>query len=287
MWWLVLIAFADLGSVQSLVNAGRYREAVERLDAEPSRSPAWHVLASKAWDGLNDPAKAVAEAEAALEVDPRYEPAHVQLGFVFLSRNTPAAAVDVFTDAARMFPESLPVRLGHGLALKELQRYDEAERALAACWPHPLAVDALATVYLIRSKFPEAKALAARFVEANPSDYRGYYFLAAAKDGLQEADALQWAQRSLERKDDFAAAHALAGKIHLRTGNAAAAAAAFERAIRYRPDLTQAHLQLAQAYRKLGREGDAAREFAIVRDLKEKEARPKPSLLYHRGGKTQ
>jgi hypothetical protein len=49
----------------------------------------------------------------------------------------------------------------------------------------------------------------------------------------------------------------------------------------------QAHLQLAQTYRKLGRETDAAREFAIVRELNEKKAQPKPSLRYHRGSGNQ
>jgi tetratricopeptide (TPR) repeat protein len=148
-----------------------------------------------------------------------------------------------------------------------------------------VAFDALATVYLHRVKFAEAKDLAARFIAANPDDYRGYYFLAAAKDGLQEAEARQLAEQSLRRKPDFAAAHALLGKILLREGELEAAGRSFEQAIRYRPSLTQAHLQLAQAYKKLGREEEAAREFAIVRELKEKEAQPIPALRYHRGSK--
>ena len=107
--------------------------------------------------------------------------------------------------------------------------------------------------------------------------------MAAAKDGLQEKDAQQPARESLRLKPDFAASHALLGKILLREGDAAAAIRSFQEAIRYRPGLTQAHLQLAQAYRKAGREADAAREFEIVRQLKKKEAEPLPSLLYHRG----
>ena len=81
--------------------------------------------------------------------------AHIQLGFIFLSRNTPKAAVDIFTDAERLFPGSLVVRLGKGLAQKDLQLYDEAEATLAHCWPHPLAFDALATVLVQRAKFEQ------------------------------------------------------------------------------------------------------------------------------------
>jgi tetratricopeptide (TPR) repeat protein len=281
--WLALLAFADWSAIERHLNEGRYREALAQLESKQERSAIWHVLASKAHDAMNDPAKAVAEAEAALEIDPLYEPAHVQLGYVFLSRNTPAAAVEIFSEAEKLFPESIVVRLGKGLALKELQRYDEAEKTLAACWPHPLAFDALATILVQRSRFAEAKSLAENFVESNPKDYRGYYFLAAARDGLRESSAREAVLHSLALKTNFAASHALLGKIQLREGELKDAAASLEQAIRYRPDLVQAHLQLAQAYQKLGRDADASREFAIVRELNRKEAQPKPSLQYHRG----
>jgi tetratricopeptide (TPR) repeat protein len=281
--WLALLAFADWGAIERHIRAGRYGDALAQLQLEQERPAAWHVLASKAYDGLNDPARAVAEAESALQLDPRNEAAHVQLGYIFLSRNTPIAAVEIFTAAEQIFPHSLVVRLGKGLALKELQRYDEAEKTLEACWPHPLAFDALATVLIHRGRFEQAKNLAARFIHANAEDYRGYYFFAAAKDALRETDAREAVRQSLARKPDFAASHALLGKIQLREGELEAAIASFEQAIRYRPDLVQAHLQLAQTYRKLGREADASREFAIVRELNQKEAQPKPSLRYRRG----
>jgi tetratricopeptide (TPR) repeat protein len=283
VWWLALLAFADWDTIERHLTAGRYREALAQLELERERPARWHVLASKAYDGLNEPARAVAEAEAALQLDIHNEAAHVQLGYIFLSRNTPAAAVDIFTDAVQIFPQSVVVRLGKGLALKELQRLDEAEKTLADCWPHPLAFDALATILVQRGKFDEAKDLAARFIRLSPEDYRGYYFLAAAKDGLREKDASDAVRQSLARKADFAASHALLGKIQLREGELEAAMTSLEQAIRYRPELVQAHLQLAQTYRKLGREADASREFAIVRELNEKEAQPKPSLRYHRG----
>jgi len=285
MWWLALLAFADWSAVDKMLAAGHYRAALASLEQAKDRPAVWHVLASKAYDGLNDPVQAVKEAEAALASEPHSEPAHVQLGGIFLSHNTPEAALDIFSEALGLFPQSSMLRLGKGLALKELQRYDEAERELSACLPIPVAFDALATVYLHRLKFAGAKELAARFVAANPDDYRGYYFLAAAKDGMQEADARELAGQSLRRKPDFAAAHALLGKIQLREGEPAAAARSLELAIRYRPTLTQAHLQLAQSYKKLGRDEEAAREFAIVRELKEREAQPLPALRYHRGPK--
>lgn len=285
MLWLLLLAAADWPAIERTISAGRHREALAQLERLQERPAAWHVLASKAHDGLNDPARAVAEAERALQLDPGNEAAHVQLGYIFLSRNTPQAAVEIFTDAERLFPNSLVVRLGRGLALKELQRYDQAELALSRCWPHPLAFDALATLLIQRVRLEEARDLSVRFIQANPADYRGHYFLASARAGLQEDGAREALRQSLARNPNFAAAHALLGKLQLAADEFPAAAASLEQATRLRPDLVQAHLHLAQTYRKLGREDDALREFAIVAGLKRKEAQPKPSLLYHRGGK--
>src|SRR5258706_14988345 len=128
MWWLALLAFADWSAVEKLLGGGRYRAALADLEQANERPAVWHVLASKAYDGLNDPVQAVREAEAALALEPGSEPAHVQLGGIFLSHNTPSAALDIFTEAQELFPHSLVLRLGKGLAFKELQRYDEAER---------------------------------------------------------------------------------------------------------------------------------------------------------------
>jgi tetratricopeptide (TPR) repeat protein len=283
--WLALLAAANYPAIERFIGGGKYTEALAQLERETDRPAAWHVLASKAYDGLNDPARAVSEAEAALQLEPLNESAHAQLGFVFLSRNTPIAAAEIFAEGERLLPQSLILRLGRGLALKELQLYEEAEATLARCWPHPLAFDARATMMIHLARFEEAKELAARFVQANREDYRGYYFLAAARSGLQEAGVLEALSESLARKPDFAASHALLGKAQLADGDLAGAVKSLEQAIRYRPSLVQAHLHLAQVYRKLGREADAKREFAIFSELKSKEAQPKPSLLYHRGEK--
>jgi tetratricopeptide (TPR) repeat protein len=283
VWWLALAALVDWAPVERLLNAGQYAAALARLEQVEERQAPWHVLASKAYDGLNQPARAVSEAEAALALEPRNQAAHVQLGSIFLSHHTPAAALEIFSEAQALFPGSLLVRLGKGLALKELQRYDEAERELAACWPNPVAFDAQATVYLHSFQFAKAKDLAAKFIAIHPEDYRGYYYRAAALDALEEAGAREAIGENLRRKPDFAASYALLGKILLREGKPDEAAKALEQAIRYRPDLTQAHLQLAQAYRRLGRGEEAAREFAIVQKLNQ--APPPPSLRYHRGNR--
>ena len=128
MWWLALLAFADWSAIERQVTAGRYREALAQLELERERPARWHVLASKAYDGLNDPARAVAEAEAALQHRSAQrsgaraawiyfpQPEHARSRCGDLHRRGAA-----FSAVARR-------AAGKGLALKELQRYDEAEK---------------------------------------------------------------------------------------------------------------------------------------------------------------
>jgi tetratricopeptide (TPR) repeat protein len=152
-----------------------------------------------------------------------------------------------------------------------------------------LAFDALGTVLIQLSRFTDARKLATEFLEHNASDYRGYYFLAAAADGEDApvSQIMTALNESIARNAKFAAAHSLSGKVLLRDGKPREAVPALERATALRPDLVAAHLHLARAYRLLGNKAAAAREFEIVRELKAKEQEPVPSLLYHRGGSSR
>ena len=286
---LLLAADEDaLLNTEKLIAAGEYRKALAALAPEPA-SVRRHLLASKAYDGLNDPARAVEQAEAALAMDPRSEAAHLQLGQIFLGHNTPQAAADVFTEALGLYPDSFFFRLGRGLAWKQLMRYDEAETDLRACLARrpdlAIAFDALGTVYLQAKRFEDLQKLATEFRARNGADYRGPYFAAAALDGLHPEDARAdaWLAESVRRNPGFAAAHALLGKRQMAAGNTAAAIAALERALALRPDYSPAALHLAQAYQKAGRKDEAARAFQRVREIKEKEQNPPPGLVYHRG----
>lgn len=285
MWPLLgLLLFGDWAAIERNVAAGKFREALAQLEASGERPTVWHVLASKVYDGLNDPRRAVEEAESALAIEPRNEAAHLQLGVIFLARHTPMAALEVYREAEDLFPDSLPVRLGKGLAFKELQVWDEAESVLERCWPNPIAFDALATIYLHRKKFDEARTLSRRFIKHAVNDFRGWYFLAAAEDGLLQSpgEVKKLIGEAVGRNPRFAASHALLGKVLLREGKAEQAVAALGRAVELRPDLTQAHLHLAQAFQQLGRAQQASHEFAVVRELKLKEAQPFESLKYGR-----
>ncbi|MEO8128701.1 MAG: tetratricopeptide repeat protein [Bryobacteraceae bacterium] len=283
------LAQNSLAPVERLISAGRYQSAAEELSRHANGSLQWHLLASKAYEGLGDLPRAVSEAEAALQMEPRSEAGHLQLGQIFLSHNTPLAALDIFTDAQQLFPKSFLIRLGRGLALKEIGRYEEAAGELQECLRQQpssrIAFDGLGTALLQSSKFEELVQVSEAYSKRNPEDYRGYFYLAAAREGLALSDdvSLKLLRKSLQLNPNFAASLSLLGKILLRQNSLQEAVAALERSVALRPDHVPSHMTLATVYRKLGREKEAAREFETIREIHEKERQPSPSLLYHRG----
>jgi Flp pilus assembly protein TadD len=73
------------------------------------------------------------------------------------------------------------------------------------------------------------------------------------------------------------------GKLLIEENRLDEAVRELERAIKLRPDYPPAHLYLGNAYRKLGRDADSAREFEALGQIND-EQRSRPSLVYHRGG---
>ena len=283
------LAQETLAPVERLIASGMHQAALEALEKNPTRTVRWHLLASKAYEGANDLPQAVSEVEAALQLEPRNEASHLQLGQIFLSHNTPLAALEVFSEALQMFPQSFLIRLGRGLALKEIATYDESAAELRECLRQQpssgIAFDALATVLLLSSQFEELQQVSDAYSNRNAADFRGYFYMAAGREGagLPDDPSVKLLRKSLQLNPAFAATLSLLGKILLRKNSLPEAAAALERSLALRPDHIPSHMTLANVYRKLSREADAAREFQIIRELHERERQPSPSLLYHRG----
>lgn len=276
-------------SAESLISQGRYEEALSELQRAPEETKAtarWHLLSSKAYDGLRDPKHAVDEAQRALAVDPRNEASYLQLGQIFLSWNTAQPALEIFSSASALFPQSLPILLGRGIAELDLGRYKEAEQDLKSCLQKKpdlgIAFESLETTYLKTGQLEDAVNAARAYATNYPDDYRGHCYVAAATDEMQGdpkivREALDAALRS---KPDYVPAHVLEAKIALRAGETRRALDVLESAVRINSNYPVAHIELAKIYRKLGRNADAARELQIVEKLNADRGR---TLSYHRG----
>lgn len=289
----VLAASAAPDSIETRVNSGDYSGALADLNSVPAqnRDARWHLLASKVEDGLNDPAKAVAEAQQAVDLDPGSEAARLQLAQIFLSRNTPEAAYEILRQAMPLFPNSALIRLGAGLALNQMRRYADAIPVLKNCLKlRPdlgPAFDALASAYLNSAAYETLLSEASAYSRAHPEDFRGFYYEASARVELALGPAASESllRRSIQLNPNFAAAHALLGRVLVERNHAQAAVPELEEAIRLRPGYTPAHLYLANAWRKLGKIDLARQESQTVAHLNEEESRSVPHLLYHRGNK--
>ncbi len=97
-----------------------------------------------------------------------------------------------------------------------------------------------------------------------------YYLgeLARQKDNLPEA--IEHFARSAKLYPDFGEAHFGLGRCLLDFGKTAEALTPLETAARLAPDNPTIHFSLATAYQRLGRKGDAAREFALQKSTAEK-----------------
>jgi tetratricopeptide (TPR) repeat protein len=288
---LLLLAANGFDAVEKQIAAGNFQAALAALETSPpaDRKAQWHLLASQCHDGLKDPSGAVQEAQTAIDLDPRSEPARLQLAQIFLTWNTPEPAYEILHDALSVFPQSLLIRLGLGLALNGLERYNEAIPVLKDCLrmraDFGVAFDALGNAYLDSSNFDGLLREAAEYTQRNPADFRGYYYQAAARQKLgeiaPETEAL--VRRSLELNPQFAAAHVLLGRLLLATDRTEAAVTELAEGVRLRPKYVTAHLYLGIAYRRMGRDDEAGRESEQVEAINKEQNEVRPHLIYHRG----
>ena len=139
---------------ESLLAKNEYDKALqvadEAIGVARDQAP-FHRLKGDALLGLNRLSDARAAFERTLDVDRRYVPANVGLGWVAAGRRDYAEAERQFAVAARGFPASVTAHYGLGLARYNQQKYKEAisplEAAAGALPKHPLAHYVLGVCY--------------------------------------------------------------------------------------------------------------------------------------------
>lgn len=286
-------AAEDLGEAARLLEAGRPGEAWAALERSPDADSAeGRLLASRIFEERGDLPGAAAAAEAALERDADHEAARLQLGRLFLTGNNPQAALEIFAAGLERAPGNRLLQLGEALALKQLRRYEEAlerfEALLEATPGMGLALDGFVEAALELQRYDAARDAARRGIEATPDDYRGYYLLALVEDRDRAAPAEEretWLRQSLERAPRFAPAYTLLGKALLELERPEEAALMLETALRLDPGDRLALIQLARAYRILGRPEDARREAEKLRELGD--ADPADAAVLRRRSETE
>jgi len=122
---------------------------------------------------------------------------------------------------------------------------------------------------LLRAKdYPGAIAAYKTLAVKDPSFWEAHMLLAMSYARLNDLpQAIQECHTVLAVAPEHYGTNLILGRVLLRSGNAEAAVPSLQKAATLRPKSPDPHVALADAYTKLGREADAARERENVRRL--------------------
>jgi Flp pilus assembly protein TadD len=269
------------------------------LAARPSSAATWTLL-GLALEERGDLAEALAACRKAVDLNPKFGPAHVNLARVQAFSRDPKRAVQSYEAALVLDPRDVSAWTGLGLAQAELGQLEKAVKAcrkavalaparasnlanlagvLARSGDHPAAEEAirkaialrpkdgvfrynLGTYLVERGRLAEAVEVLGQAVELDPDSASAWNNLAATLLKLKRLEDALPALRSLAAlKPNDAEVHALLGGLLLDLGQPAAAAGTLARAITLAPDSARAHADLGKALTKLGRRDEALDAF--------------------------
>ena len=257
----------------------------------------------------------------ALRLDPRFVDAHAALGETYwalynqtLDASWVEQAVQASSNAVRLAPDSVPVRLALGItltnsgrraeAVQELQRVlavqpnnDEARRFLGVAlvgldrleeaiaeWRKALAVrpnnwqvlSEMGAALFTASRYDEAAEVYAQLTELRPDSAVGFHMLGSVHQ--QRGDktrALEYYQRAIA-VTPAAQTYSNIGVLHHLRGEYAQAIEAFRQALALRPGAAATHRNLGDSLSRLGRREDARAAYARAVALAEEARRVNP-----------
>lgn len=128
-------AFAKYDSAMALFNEKKYDDAVktalEAAKMAPDQAPFYRLMGD-VLHRLEKPDGAKQAFAKALELDPRYIPANIGLGWMALEQGNNEEAEKQFAIADHGYPGSADAKYGLGVTLLKQQKYEDAIRPLAA-----------------------------------------------------------------------------------------------------------------------------------------------------------
>jgi tetratricopeptide (TPR) repeat protein len=257
------------------------RAAAERIRAaiaHEDNAELHHVLAGID-ERLDQPLDAANEYQRAAKMDPS-EPNLFDWGSELLLHRAPEPAIEVFAEGNRLFPRSVRMLVGLGVAWYARGSYDEAARRLSEASDLNPAESA---PYLFLGKIQGVESAPSpaivekleRFAQLQPDSALANYYYAVAlwkqRKGPEDASGVAQVQSLLEKSirldPKLGVAYLQLGILHAERNDRAKATSLYQEAIEVSPRLQDAHYRLAQAYRRSGEQAKADAELQLYKEL--------------------
>lgn len=267
---------------EALPNMGESLRA--QLTRDPGNAELHHQLASIE-EQLGNSLEAAHEYQRAAELDPS-ESNLFDWGSELLLHHAPEPAIEVFSNGARLFPDSIRMLIGLGASEFAAGSYDLAVKNLSAASDlnpdNPIP-------YLFLGKIERGETSTSnqvveklhRFVTLHPDSSQANYFYAVAlwkQRNNPQSSAASFTQiesllnNALRLDPKFADAYLQRGAVHTAQQDFSKAIDDFQRAAQIQPDLEEAHYRLGQAYRATGRSEQAKSEIQTYQQLVQQSA---------------
>lgn len=194
----------------------------------------------------------------ALELDADFAPAHNNLAIALKKQGDVVGAMKHYQESARLAPDAIEPHYNLGLLLRREGRLDEAiERFQEVLRIKPdlaVAHSELGIAYTEQKQWNKAIAKFRKAIELDPDDplSRSGLGRALLDAGDHTDEAMAEFERSLALKPDSAGAQLGMGRCLLSMGRTREALEYFEQALRLQPDSPAAHASLSETYLALG-----------------------------------
>ena len=272
--------------------AGEYERArtdvrtlLARQDESSQEQAALHNLLGQVEEKLGNPLEAVREYQRAAELDPS-EPNLFDWAAELLTHRAFEPAVEVFARGNRLFPGSVRMLSGLGVAWYARGSYDQAARRLCQASdlnpsdPNPyLLMGKMQTVDSIQSECIVERL--GRFARLEPDTAIANYNYALSlfqkgRDAPEDAENLAHVESFLEKAvrldPKLGPAYLQLGILYSERSDFPKAIAAYQKAIDANPGLEEAHFRLAQAYNRSGEKSKAQAELQLYDELSKQTA---------------
>jgi tetratricopeptide (TPR) repeat protein len=192
-------------------------------------------------------------------------------GYELILTGSIADAMVAFDAGIKIYPRSISLRIGAGTAQCLLGKTSEGLRSLLDATdidpadPRPYSFMAAASS-ISSDESARVRQSFKRFLDREPSNGSAsfFYALALSRESSTEPDRIEvLLKRAIQLDPNLARAHVLLAETYAQRNDYEDAVPEFEAAVRLAQDMSEAHYQLALAYKHIGRPEQAAREMEV------------------------